>query len=179
MYEFPANAFDATEQQRVPTIAAMDGLLAALPPNEHLIPAPGIDTADTEMVRSRNAIQVPYAYVSMVLTKRFKPREAWLEIAGAIRNDGREQALAPLLIWLRMACTASELDEEEEDDEQNNEFPDVSLGNHRDIFAPLDVDEDLQRHRWNTLCNDLPGLNPPPSPNDTDRVMALGEVGTL
>ena len=110
MYEFPESVFEETDNQLVPTMAAMDGLLAALPPNETLIPAPAPGAPDTELVSSKHIIQVPHSYIGLVLTKRFRPKDAWNELAGAIRNDGKEATLAPLLTWLRMACTAASTD---------------------------------------------------------------------
>ena len=90
MVQFPEEAFDRTEEQRVPTIAAMDGLIGALPPNEHLIPAPQDGAADTELVRTRMVIQVPHAYVRLVLKFQGTPKQYWTELAGAIRNDNRQ-----------------------------------------------------------------------------------------
>ena len=38
MSPFPFDAFDHTEHQRVPTLAAMDGLVGALTPTDSFIP---------------------------------------------------------------------------------------------------------------------------------------------
>ena len=56
MVELPEDAFDRTEPQRVPTLAAMDGLVGTIPPNEYYIPAPAPNAADTELVGTRMVI---------------------------------------------------------------------------------------------------------------------------
>ena len=170
MFKFPDQAFERTELQRVPTMAATDGLVGAMPRNVHYIPAPADGAADTELIRTRMVIQVPHAYIHIVLKLQASPRQYWQELAGAIRNDGREASLAPLLNWLRMALTAS-IEEEDEDDDVD---PLNMLGDRNDVFPPLAIDDEgLQAHRWKVLCGDLPGLNPPNPVNDADRFMAL------
>ena len=45
MYQLPGEAFDRTEPTRVPTVAAMDGLIGSIPPGEYYIPAPAAGAA--------------------------------------------------------------------------------------------------------------------------------------
>ena len=52
MFKFPDQAFERTELQRVPTMAAIDGLVGAMPRNAHYIPAPADGAADTELIRT-------------------------------------------------------------------------------------------------------------------------------
>ena len=167
MIQFTETLFDRTTVQTVPTLAAMDGLVASLPADQYYIPAPEPHAADTEEIRTRNVVQVPYPYIPLVLQRQGTPKEYWLELAGAIRNDGREQDLKPVLDWLRVALTQSR-------DEDDVEPPENCMGERNDIMPALAIDDvELQTHRWDTLCRDLPGLNPPAPVNDTDRVMAL------
>lgn len=97
----------ASTQVRVPTAAAMDGLLAAWPRE---LPALGPYLEDgevaTELVRPRNIQLLPSRYAALLVHREnVTPRQAYMEIAGAIRSDGNDEACADVLTWLRAACT--------------------------------------------------------------------------
>ena len=97
---FPDEAFCATVAQRAPTVAAMDPLLQTLAADTHYLPAPGENAPDTRLVTTRNMAQVPHKYISVVLNKTFTPKQLWLELGGAIRNDAKEEELATRLDWI-------------------------------------------------------------------------------
>lgn len=167
MMSFPDSVFDRTAPQTIPTVAAMDALVGALRNDEYYVPAPAENAADTEQVRTRNIIQVPYPYIPLVLKREGTPKQYWIELGGAIRNDNREAELKPLMDWLRVSLTQSR-------DEDNIEPPENCMGDRAEAMPALAIDDErLQAHRWDILCRDLQGLNPPPQPSDTDRVMAL------
>ena len=77
----------------------------------------------TEVIATRYVAYLPVAYHPLALTKPYmKPREAWQLIGGAIRQapvtDGHTptEDLAPLLDWLRAACTLQNPKEGEDND---------------------------------------------------------------
>ena len=97
----------ATTQVRVPTAAAMDGLLATWPGD---LPAlgPYLEEGEvaTELVRPRNIQLVPSRYAALLVHREnVTPRSAYVEIAGAIRGDDNDVPCADVLTWLRAACT--------------------------------------------------------------------------
>lgn len=88
---------------------------------------------------------VPFRYIKLFLTKPLTPREAWIQVVGAIYNDGLQVACAAMVDWLRIALTrqgqnaASRL---------GQAFPPVPL-----------VTPELHHHRWNLVVRDLPALS--------------------
>jgi hypothetical protein len=97
----------ASAQVRVPTAAAMDGLLATWPGD---LPAlgPYLEEGEvaTELVRPRNVQLVPSRYAALLVHREnVTPRQAYVEIAGAIRGDDNDVPCADVLTWLRAACT--------------------------------------------------------------------------
>ena len=169
MAELPDNAFDVTvRQQRVPTIAHADALLlaaaaaaAASGPNNRTAilqpPADGDDGPDSEEIATRYLVQVPPAYVHLVVGRKLTPREVWEELVGAIRLDGREEDCRHLVNWARVALTLRTAD----DGHAGPPQPPVNcLGNVTEALPPLAVDAALQQHRWDLLSRDLPALDP-------------------
>ena len=108
--EVPVSIFHlATAQVRVPTAAAMDGLLLVTWPAN--LPALGPYAEDgevpTELVRPRNGVQlVPSRFAALLVHREnVTPRQAYVEIAGAIRGDDNDGPCADVITWLRAACT--------------------------------------------------------------------------
>ena len=58
-------------------------------------------------VATRYAMCIPPKYVGIFLGKRLTPREGFLAVERAVRENQDEQALEPLLDWLRVAITRS------------------------------------------------------------------------
>ena len=56
-------------------------------------------------VRTRYAMCVPPKYVNVLMGRRLTPREGFLEIERAVRENNDEEAMQPLLDWLRIAVT--------------------------------------------------------------------------
>ena len=61
------------------------------------------DTYDT--VRTRYAMCVPPKYVPIFLGNRLTPREGFVAVEQAVRANEDEEAMAPLVDWLRVALT--------------------------------------------------------------------------
>jgi hypothetical protein len=102
--ELPADPFEMTTPQLAPTIGDIAAQLAAHP-DEPVIPPLAAGAANSEDVTTRRMIQVPLAYVPLVLLESFTPRRAWDELAGAIFDDGRDAELSYLVDWLRVTLT--------------------------------------------------------------------------
>ena len=92
---------------RVPTVAAMEALVAAwVDPNVPLGPFEEVDP-ETEVVRTRNTQLIPGKYAALIIhRRRIKTKTAYQEIVGAIRADGALERCADVVSWLRVACTA-------------------------------------------------------------------------
>lgn len=164
----PPHAFDPCQGQRIPTLAQTTALAISLT-TEVLIPAQPVGTPDTEKWTTRYCVQVPYAYVPLVLKRDLTPRQAWIELGGAIINDGRQTALEPLLGWLRVALTARA--------DRNGVIapPANFIGDRTTALPYANADANLQAHRWNVLLQDLPALDPKTS-DSTDRVLAFANI---
>ena len=91
---------------RVPTIEVMEGLVAAWEdPNIPLGPFPE-EHPETEMVRPRNTQLVPCKYAALVIDRHRvnATRQAYQEIAGAIRADGALERCAADVLLQHKKC---------------------------------------------------------------------------
>jgi hypothetical protein len=122
----------------------LDQVLAAEPERELVGPF-GNDDAGTEVIRVRQAMLVPFRYVRVLLARPLTPREAWVQVAGAIFNDGTQEACAPLVDWLRAAITR-----------QGEDLPSRLQQEHPRV--PLMLPALVQR-RWQLVITDLPALS--------------------
>jgi hypothetical protein len=103
--EWPANAFHQVGVSiRVPQREVLDQLPVAEPESELLGPF-GNEDAGTDVIRVRQAILVPFRYVRILLQRPLTPQEAWVQVAGAIYNDGLHEECSPLIDWLQVAMT--------------------------------------------------------------------------
>jgi hypothetical protein len=98
---------------------------------------------------------VPFRYVRILLQRPLTPREAWVQLAGAIYNYGNQIACEPLLDWLRVAITRQG---EDQASRLQQEHPRVPL------MLP-----DLVQRRWQLIITDLPALS-------SGATMAAGHV---
>jgi hypothetical protein len=153
--EWPANAFhQVAASVRVLQREVLDQHLAAGPELELLGPF-GNEDAGTDVVRVRQAMLVPFRYVRILLQRPLTPREAWVQLAGAIYNDGNQIACEPLLDWLRVAITRQG---ELQASRLQQEHPRVPL------MLPT-----LVQRRWQLIITDLPALS-------SGATMAAGHV---
>ena len=155
LLRFPGNAFEVTGTQVVPTVAGMHTLLAANPTSTSVGPFHEGDP-DTQVIRSRNVLPVPPAYINIILDKTLTPRELWDQLGGSIIADGREAECQLLMEWLLMGLTlrpgATTTDPPR--------GPLNSLGSLPMVYPVMRVDAALQHHRWEILRSDLPALDP-------------------
>ena len=103
---FPSpTAFSRTGYIRAPTQAHMADMWDAYPKASCVGPYDA-DAPHTENVRTRFLTPVPKAYVPLVMGQpNWKPRDLWTALTNSITADGRLQACAPLLKWVRVAAT--------------------------------------------------------------------------
>lgn len=107
--EVPGTTFHLIGQAtRVPTIAAMPVLMAGwADPGFVLLGPYNEQDPDTELVRPRHVQLLPNRYAALVVHRhRLTPKDAYLELAGAIAADDATEACSDVLAWLRAACTA-------------------------------------------------------------------------
>jgi hypothetical protein len=143
--EWPVTAFHQVGVSvRVPQREFLDQLLAADPAIALLGPF-GNEDAGTDVVRVRQAMLVPFRYVRLLLERPLTPREAWVQVAGAIYNDGTQDACAALLDWFRVALTRQA---EGQPSRLQQEHPRVPL------MLPA-----LVQRRWQLVLADLPALS--------------------
>jgi hypothetical protein len=153
--EWPANAFhQVAASVRVLQREVLDQHLATGPDLDLLGPF-GKEDAGTDVIRVRQVMLVPFRYVRILLERPLTPREAWVQVAGAIYNDGAQVACEPLLDWLRVAITRQG---ENQASRLQQEHPRVPL------MLPA-----LVQRRWQLIITDLPALS-------SGATMAAGHV---
>jgi hypothetical protein len=65
--------------------------------------ANGADVAKYDEVRTRHSMYVPRKYLPLLLARRMTPKEALLAINAEAVSQGEQDALGPLVDWLRVA----------------------------------------------------------------------------
>ena len=103
MVLLPDISFEVTPGQRVPTMTHVPPTLAASTAAT-VGPFRDVDP-DTELLRVWRMVQVPPAYVRLVMRQEFSPRRAWEELAGAILANGNDVSCTYLLNWFCVALT--------------------------------------------------------------------------
>lgn len=93
--------FSSTGDVVVPTDAALTAQLAAAP--NGLVGPFNVGEPDTEVVNTRRAVPLPYAYIPLVAFRAFTPHQAWQQLGEQIILDGREGDCRILLNFLRVA----------------------------------------------------------------------------
>jgi hypothetical protein len=105
--------------------------------------------AGTELVQSRNMVPIPHRYMRFFIAGPLTPRQAWELVSTDVANHNDDVACAPLLTYLRMACTRNAAG----DTASPLAFPDFTV--------PL-ADTTLVQHRTALIAHKLPGLNSVP-----------------
>jgi hypothetical protein len=105
--------------------------------------------AGTELVQSRNMVPIPHRYMRFFIAGPLTPRQAWELISADVATHNDEAACAPLLTFLRMACTL------------NAAGDTASPLAFRDLVVPL-ADTTLVQQRSALIAHKLPGLNSAP-----------------
>lgn len=104
--ELPDNLFNMTANQlQVPTVPHITAQLAADPALTIMGPYnPG--DANTEVVRTRSIVTVPFAYAQLFLaSERMSPRMYFEQVYPAILNDGNAQSCLPLTRFFQLSIT--------------------------------------------------------------------------
>jgi hypothetical protein len=73
--------------------------------------ANGADVATYDEVRTRHSMYVPGKYLPLLLARRMTPKEALLAINAEAVSQGEQDALGPLVDWLRVAVTRTAIDD--------------------------------------------------------------------
>jgi hypothetical protein len=108
--------------------------------------------ANVAVVRTRMMMVVPHPYVPLVLGASLTPREAWMRLSTPITTDNRMAACAPLLDWLRIACTVRPLAE--------HAVAGTVAQSPVYHLPPVAVvpDAALAKHSWDIVTADMPQL---------------------
>ena len=167
MVEFPADPFALTGNTVLPTVAHTTAVLAAHPHQGHILPL-AAGAQDTEQLTSRYCVQVPHAYIPLLLTRRLTPRELWEQVVATIIADNRQQDCAVLITWARMALVLLP----DPTDPTNFLPPANCLGPVQANLQPIAADGALQHNRWTVLVRDLPALDPQLL-SQSDQVLAV------
>jgi hypothetical protein len=106
---------------------------------------------------------VPFRYVRLLLQRPLMPREAWVQLAGALFNDGNAAHCQPLIDWLHVALVRQA-------DAQPSRLARPAP------IVPLATPSLVER-RLATVQRDLPGLGRGPAPGGGLAVAVhLGEL---
>ncbi|KAI2496038.1 hypothetical protein MHU86_18459 [Fragilaria crotonensis] len=149
--EIPNTAFHLVGTPvRVPTLQAMNALVATWDnPVTALSPYTEQDP-ETEVVRPRYVQYVPGRLAAVLVhRRRVRPKDAYLELVGAIQAEGPMEAYSDVLIWLRAACMAHG------GGGAQNTVPSVLQ-----TFTPLLLPPDVYDYVTSKVQADLPALLP-------------------
>ena len=104
--ELPDMLFNLIGNQvLVPTVAHITAQLGA-DPNLNLMGPYNNGDANTEVIRTRSVVTIPFPYVQIFLAaERLTPRMYFEQVYPAIQTDGNEQACAPLTRFFQLAIT--------------------------------------------------------------------------
>lgn len=147
---WPNDTFRQAPNVRVPTADTMDDQWNAAAGADCIGPFTAVD-AGTEEIQTRNVMVVPPAYVPLVMRNLLTtPRQMWNILYAQIVADNNEVPCAPLVNWLRAACTYRP----PAAGAQGPEPPAV----HGLPLVPPIADEHLQRRTWEKTVSILPSL---------------------
>lgn len=147
--EIPNTAFHLIGAPvRVPTIGAMNALVATWD-NPLVALGPFTDQdPETEVVRPRNLQLVPARLAALLVhRRRIRAKDAYQELVGAIQAEGALEPYGDVIAWLRAACTARG------GGGPQNTIPSVLLA-----LTPLFLPRDVYEYVTNKVQSDLPAL---------------------
>jgi hypothetical protein len=127
------------------TAKAIDQALSANP-TEDLLPVVAAAEPGSVSSVTRHMMLLPPRYAPLVINRRLSPRQLWVELSTAIRNNDDEVGCAPLINWMKHALTR-----------HNTGRPTAVL-----LTSPVPplADEALIIHRNEFLMRLLPGSDP-------------------
>ena len=170
MVRFPGHAFDLADEVNVPTIDSMTERLDQLEPGKLLGPFDA-DAPAVEKVQTRFSIPVPQEYIPILLgeDELLHPTDLWETMGVAIINNQQQEELAPLLDWIRVACTHTV-------NKKKPKEPANHMGPDSEVFPPFRVDAPFAAFRRSILKADLPQLFGATAPDLTDIANTVGDV---
>jgi hypothetical protein len=168
---FPADAFEACGNVRVPTEDILDGANTDANP----ICGPYAEgEVGTEVVQVRRLMYLPSCFVPLALEHpRLTTYDAWNLIGGAVRNKAEDTETSttiedyrPLLNWLRVACTYTVKDGA------------TTLANaiKDPLSFPIHLDNTLRLKIKTVLQGDLPGYGAPLPTSEMATVTAINAL---
>jgi hypothetical protein len=80
-------------------------------PEANLLGPFGNDDAGTEVIHVCYAILAPFRYVCLLIHHPLLPREAWVQLAGDIYANDKQEECAPLIDWLLHAVLTRQAEE--------------------------------------------------------------------
>lgn len=160
---FPEDAFDLVTE-RVKTLPYMVGHLAELD-NIPLFPPLIVGENETEEITTRKFMFLPAAYAPLLLQSRgYSIKEVWDVLYPALIQRDEVDICRPLLQWLQMSSSSTELANPGALGEPSNVIT---------LTVPA-ADEQLLSHTHSVLHQALPGLSAPPYALET----ALSQMAT-
>lgn len=147
--ECPGTAFHLINTPvRIPTVAAMEALLPTWGDPQVALGPFTEEDPETEVVRPRHMQLLPGRYATILVhRRRVKAKQAYIELAGAIRADDAVANCHDVLVWLRTACTARG------GGGALNTLPGV-----HHPFAPIYLPPEVHQYVVEKVHRDLPGL---------------------
>jgi hypothetical protein len=106
--ELPVDALFARQDDSVSFRVGLPQLMNAMFGTDPALELLGVFTnfdAGTELIQSRNMVPIPHRYMRHFIGGGVKPRHAWETAGSNIMNNNDQVACAPLLNFLRLACT--------------------------------------------------------------------------
>lgn len=150
LVNFSNFVFHQSPNVRVATAATMDNQWTAAAGADCVGPFTAAD-ADTEDKVVRNSIVVPPVYIAHVMERfEWTPHALWDRLYPLLVADNRVVDCAPLLDWLRVACTYRP-------PAAGAQVPDLPAVHGLALTAPV-TDASLQRRAWEKVVSMLPSL---------------------
>jgi len=98
------DSFNQVNAFSVPNTAAVEAAFTADPALASLVAYANNDP-DTDQYHSQCIMYMPHQYMNLLLNQGLLPCQAWEVVMAAVIANNTELACAPLLDWLRAACT--------------------------------------------------------------------------
>lgn len=167
---FPEDAFELTENVRVPSYQLLQTSFAGDPDLNFMGPFPD-ETVGTEVVETRCFMYLPITLAPTALAHApMTPRKAWELLAVPILSGPDAAALQehykPLLNWLRVGCTKYTM---------NHDSP---ITTHDQVVTPFPQPHGLPTHISNILERELPGWNKTPPTGNAAVAQAVNNLAT-
>jgi len=164
----PVDAFHQVPVFIIPSAVRLANEFAADPTAELVGPYTNNDP-EIEPFRTRRVMLLPHRFVNIFLGQNLTPRRAYADVLARVTADGTAVACAPLMDWLRAACTRITI---------NGANSEASPMAQMHPGAPV-ADAELLRHRWELVSRDLPALDPAQVQHSAQHIAtSIGQLAT-